>query len=153
MKIRNGFVSNSSSSSFIAIAREVNIDDISVKDIRNKKYYTFGKNLSDGVDLIDITSEDMLKFFQFVKGWEGYWKKEFIPFKFYEIIKEASEDSIHFSKKDLNDDEYVIISDDIDYHSSETLDDLLENYCEENKNKILQKINRNKKLGRILDEK
>jgi hypothetical protein len=150
MKIRNGFVSNSSSSSFLAIAKKVDINDISSKDLMIKKYYTLGKQLSDGVDLIHLQSEDMLKFFQIVKGFKG-WTNDLEPFTFYEIVKENPG---YFSKKDLDDDGYyTILSDEFDYHSCETLDDLLDCYCEDNKEKISQRINRPKKLGRILNEK
>ena len=38
MKIRNGFVSNSLSSSFVILGVKVNIDEIDVNDLNNPKY-------------------------------------------------------------------------------------------------------------------
>jgi hypothetical protein len=38
MKIRNGFVSNSSSSSFVVIGKKVSLSDVSLDDFKNKDY-------------------------------------------------------------------------------------------------------------------
>ena len=38
MKIRNGFVSNSSSSSFVVVGRKVHLSDISLDDFKNKNF-------------------------------------------------------------------------------------------------------------------
>ena len=53
MKIRNGFVSNSSSSSFLLIGDEINLNDI--KSL-SSEYLAIGKNIYEANDLINIDS-------------------------------------------------------------------------------------------------
>lgn len=57
MKIRNGFVSNSSSSSFIVIAKQVTPDSVSKADIESGKIYGLGDYLNEGYDFFPITAE------------------------------------------------------------------------------------------------
>ena len=68
MKVRNGFVSNSSSSSFIAIGTIINIEDITKKNMSD--IVVVGGDLNDGVDVIHLTNELMLKFFKLYKTYK-----------------------------------------------------------------------------------
>lgn len=62
MKIRQGFVSNSSSSSFIVFGRNIDIKDITPSIIKEKEIICLGKELSDGQDIFYIENIDMLAF-------------------------------------------------------------------------------------------
>ncbi len=55
MKIRTGFVSNSSSSSFIITGKDVKFDEIDFNNLNNIK--VCGEYLSDGQDIFDLTQE------------------------------------------------------------------------------------------------
>jgi hypothetical protein len=62
MKIRNGFVSNSSSSSFTIIYDEKveDIDKLNECEIKTNKYMFIGKYLYNGIDIIDIGDNETL---------------------------------------------------------------------------------------------
>lgn len=62
MKKRLGFVSNSSSSSFLFIGKMIDdVNTISEKDILKDTYYFFGKELGEAQDIMEIaTWEDLL---------------------------------------------------------------------------------------------
>lgn len=59
MKLRVGYISNSSSASFVLLGREVgNIyDNDLVLDFKHKTYVIFGKFLYEGIDYIRLNKE------------------------------------------------------------------------------------------------
>ena len=57
MKIRNGFVSNSSSSSFIAIAEKIDADKIAVEVANGSNICFKGGYMCEGVDFFRVDSE------------------------------------------------------------------------------------------------
>jgi len=64
MKIRNGFVSNSSSSSFIVFGSEIPDEStLSEADLK-QKIMVIGKELCDGTDLFEIHNKQMLEYAQ-----------------------------------------------------------------------------------------
>ena len=153
MKIRQGFVSNSSSSSFVAVARELNIGDIKLEDILNKNIVSFGSYLSDGVDLIRIKDENMLKFFKLFPSYSNDYDDG--DFSFYQIVKE-DESSISLTKESLEDGvEYIILSEEKDQHSTYDFEYLIRRYSTIDPNKaeeLINKMFRERKLERILKD-
>ena len=136
MKIRNGFVSNSSSSSFIIIGKPVNINDLKVSDIKNKNYVVVGKDLSDGSDIFNIDSIDIFYFLKTVE----YMDNPFEDFEIFENskIKSRTEDEIKFDSKDMLEGELTAISYWQDYRSCKDIEDLFDKYLSfyENENEF-----------------
>ena len=149
MKIRQGFVSNSSSSSFVALCKPITLDEITT-DMLDGSIFTFGSYLYDGRDRIYLTSEIMLKYFKLFPSYidEGYENN----FGFYKIVAGES-----FTKKDLiggDEDIYEIISEEVDYHCTSDIDDLFSKYSnveidKENYEEYISQKFREKKLERI----
>ena len=62
MKIRNGFVSNSSSSSFLILGNNIDILDVTSSMIKEKQIYFLGKYLNEGRDIFQIKKIEELAF-------------------------------------------------------------------------------------------
>lgn len=126
MKIRDGFVSNSSSSSFIVNAHSVSFNDIKIND---KRYFAIGRELCDGVDIIHVHSELEIAML--------YYKKE--NFDFY--CEDEHSEALEFEKDQHCSYDYDMFK----YHYNVEI-------TEEEILKHFQKSFRTQKLNRILDE-
>lgn len=82
MKIRNGFVSNSSSSSFVIIGNPIAISELKPEDI-GRGIIVIGRTLADGEDVIKIVDKPMLKFIQ---EHEKYFYKAFVDAREFEDV-------------------------------------------------------------------
>jgi hypothetical protein len=155
MKTRNGFVSNSSSSSFVLIMKE-----ISVEDLKNKRFATDGiifaqgDDLGEGVDFFPLDLDSKMTNFLSKHYYDGqpdntqlqlyivYWKSE----EDYSEINKEVWDKI--GKILPNESAFLIESKEISQHSSEDLATMRERYFsnvideEEEKQKELDAYNK-----------
>jgi len=153
MKIRQGFVSNSSSSSFVAIATVVNLENITKEMIKEHNIISFGMYRNEGIDLIEITDEMMLNYFKLFPSFEDCYSCSFQDYVFYKVIKSGNNGMI-FNKSELSDEEYIILNEEVDYNCCRNIDDLFHLYQrdmnEDVRKKYINKIMRQNKFERIL---
>ena len=153
MKIRNGFVSNSSSSSFVIFGVETNAENITPILLKQKKYTVIGGGMEGGSDVFDLT-EDTLAF---IKACESLYGCN-SPFSIYEDYGEGRIDLSKLPKEGFAE----VIGGEMDQNSSYDLDALFANYCgeyacedldeafDENKVRLeMEKYMRKEKLDKI----
>ena len=124
MKIRNGFVSNSSSSSFILVGFKRDLEDVENEDLENREYWCIGKYLEEGSDIFRIKDSDI---FREVKKC-GY------EFEVWESLQVEFDNEMILNKNLLN---YIneneilkIYAGERCYHSAENYRDIVEHYKE-----------------------
>lgn len=122
MKVRNGFVSNSSSSSFIIFGKTLyNPEEIRLTlSVKKEPIYAIGRYLNDGLDIITV-DEDM--FNAIINN------DIFRQFQFIYPYKQIYDDGIS-GKKIENDlpETFEVFSGEVDYHCTENVEDLIEGY-------------------------
>ena len=123
MKIRLGFVSNSSSSSFVVVGSKLSHGDTfkqAEELIKTGRLYAEGSWSCDGVDFFKVTQEmwDMYE-----KGIRGF-------FEFYDAQIMAEEYS-KVKKSEIVGDEFEVHIFDIDNRSTESIEDFKDRYSEE----------------------
>jgi len=125
MKTRSGFVSNSSSSSFVLMGTIVkDPKDLTLKD----RIWVIGRYLYEGDDVFAVEDEKMLKFIK-----ENYSRIEFAhDFKIYRNAW-VKFDGVgqEFTREDMPEGKFTIISGQADMHSSGDVKSLKENYKED----------------------
>lgn len=147
MKIRQGFVSNSSSSSFVVIGKDTEIMKITSKMIKDKMIMVVGKSLSDGDDVFQIKTIEQLAF---IKALNKISIED--NFKYIEAFTTLDDDyegeiDVKYLPKTGKIKYYNLNK---DYWSSSDLDTLQKRYDEFGKtNIVMQRYLRGKKLIKI----
>lgn len=123
MKTRQGFVSNSSSSSFVLIGRALNDSELTEETFKTKNIQGVGGYLYEGQLVMEMNWE----MYQFIK--ENQEKFEnmdgFDSLGYYEVVYDTTEYGT-INKDDLPDGELAIITGEMDHHSPNSVGDLKE---------------------------
>jgi len=122
MKYRNGFVSNSSSTSFIVIGNTIAIKNITKEMVKEGKIYAYGDdtNLGTGEDFFKMTP----------KMWDLFWENGG-RLSFWKVDKLIYE-SGKVSKDDIPDDTFTLMQMNIDNANTNDLKTFKERYMNEN---------------------
>lgn len=120
MKIRNGFVSNSSSSSFVIMGKSISISDIEDMKTRMKEgtIFAVGRERGEGIDIVKV-NENIKYFKKYPQIIETFSYYMGMPFREETFRKEELINKI----KNIPFDEIEIYEFDKSYHCSETEED------------------------------
>jgi len=121
MKIRSGFVSNSSSSSFILIYKDAKLSKITNEDIKSGKKYAFFSEGYEATQLNIISDVETLEYCKKKKS-KNYELKEI--FELGECID--SDDSISVNSLYEKHKDFKIMAVTLDHHMPDNLEDIKE---------------------------
>ena len=130
--MRLSFVTNSSSSSFIVVGKSVSLEDI---DLSNGEYLFMGKQLCDGLDIVNIDTDILNYLKSHIHNEYGELRlgEYYVSLLKSFMIKSDEDDDCLFTIKELKqyvkeDESFQIISVEKDYHGSYDVDGLKYNY-------------------------
>lgn len=147
MKIRQGFVSNSSSSSFIILGKDVDILKVTPKMIKEKIIMVVGETLCEGEDIFQIRTDEQLAFLKALNKISI--EDTFKYIDTYAMAEDEYEGEIDVKKLPKTG-KIKYYNFNQDFSSSEDLRTLQMRYDKyENTNAIMQRYLRGKKLIKI----
>ena len=147
MKIRAGFVSNSSSSSFIIIGKGLDIRDVTSKMIEEKEIIAMGGDVYEGEDVFQISNVEELAFLKALKNLNTGVSFTIVDSLLYETNDCCGSIDVEKFPKTGKINFYT---GNVDHSASDSIETLKERYDEDGKvEKVMQRYLRAKKINKI----
>jgi hypothetical protein len=127
MKIRTGFVSNSSSSSFILIGNEISIDIIDIDMVKKSRFAFDTGRYGDGqvwVDSNEMTPDDFIKILTKINE-DG---NSLTVYEVYQFTRGGADtlDLVDFCSKNIFQYSFKIIAGELDNYLPDSFEDFME---------------------------
>lgn len=117
MKARNGFVSNSSSSSFVILGKELKWNELKIEE---SNIWMWGMHVGEGSDIFNLTKEML----ELIVG-DSYFNR----YSFYKAYKALyTEGGSYDVKRDELPESFNVFSWDKSYHSVESIETFQKRY-------------------------